>query len=185
MSTNRNEAVFFTSYQNLPLLRLQRLLLSSPPGRCSMFPDLNVITFDGNSVAVYKAASYVVTKLPNETVTVLVQECPADAESPVSRPDLMDLIPATHRFFIFISCFVLSPQLLWNFTNLCLVALNVTHTSNHITINRLQRRVRRAPFLTPPPPPPAAPDPSNVHSVAFSALCQLAVRQTSVQKVWL
>ncbi|XP_029702117.1 otogelin [Takifugu rubripes] len=83
------------------------------PCRCSMFPDLNVITFDGNSVAIYKAASYVVTKLPNETVTVLVQECPADAES----------------------------TLFWNFTNLCLVALNITHKSNHVTINRLQRRL--------------------------------------------
>ena len=50
-----------------------------------MFPDLNVITFDGNSVAIYKAASYIVTQLPNETVSVLVQECPADSESPVSQ----------------------------------------------------------------------------------------------------
>ncbi|XP_030269310.1 otogelin [Sparus aurata] len=83
------------------------------PCRCSMFPDLNVITFDGNSVAVYKAASYIVTQLPNETVSVLVQECPANSESP----------------------------LLWNFTNLCLVALNITHNSNHIIINRLQRRL--------------------------------------------
>ncbi|KAL2088517.1 hypothetical protein ACEWY4_015416 [Coilia grayii] len=46
------------------------------PCRCSVFPDLNVITFDGNSVAIYKAASYVVTQLPNETVSILVQECP-------------------------------------------------------------------------------------------------------------
>ncbi|XP_029354391.1 otogelin [Echeneis naucrates] len=83
------------------------------PCRCSMFPDLNIITFDGNSVAIFKAASYIVTQLPNETVSVLVQECPADSESP----------------------------LLWNFTNLCLVALNITHTSNHIVINRLQRRL--------------------------------------------
>ncbi|XP_026234418.1 otogelin [Anabas testudineus] len=83
------------------------------PCRCSMFPDLNVITFDGNSVAIYKAASYIVTQLPNETVSVLVQECPADSESP-------------H---------------LWNFTNLCLVALNITHKSNQIIINRLQRRL--------------------------------------------
>lgn len=50
-----------------------------------MFPDLNVITFDGNSVAIYKAASYIVAQLPNETVSVLVQECPADSESPVCR----------------------------------------------------------------------------------------------------
>ncbi|KAM7405723.1 hypothetical protein PAMP_000150 [Pampus punctatissimus] len=83
------------------------------PCRCSVFPDLNVITFDGNSVAIYKAASYIVTQLPNETVSVQVQECPADSDSP----------------------------LLWNFTNLCLVALNITHKSNHIIINRLQRRL--------------------------------------------
>ncbi|XP_023807134.2 otogelin isoform X3 [Oryzias latipes] len=83
------------------------------PCRCSMFPDLNVITFDGNSVAIYKAALYIVTQLPNETVTVMVQECPADSES----------------------------LLLWNFTNLCLVSLNITHQSNHVLINRLQRRL--------------------------------------------
>lgn len=50
-----------------------------------MFPDLNVITFDGNSVAIYKAATFIVTQLPNETVSVLVQECPADSQSPVSK----------------------------------------------------------------------------------------------------
>ncbi|ROK23437.1 Otogelin [Anabarilius grahami] len=45
------------------------------PCRCSVFPDLNLITFDGKSVAIYKAALYVVTQLPNETVSILVQEC--------------------------------------------------------------------------------------------------------------
>lgn len=40
-----------------------------------MFPDINVVTFDGNSVALYKAAAYVVTQLMNETITILVQEC--------------------------------------------------------------------------------------------------------------
>ncbi|XP_068171850.1 otogelin [Antennarius striatus] len=81
------------------------------PCRCSIFPDLNVITFDGSSVAIYKAAFFIVSQLPNETVSVLVQECPADS------------------------------PLLWNFTNLCLVALNITHNSNHVIINRLQRRL--------------------------------------------
>uniref|UniRef100_A0A3Q1IUV9 Uncharacterized protein n=1 Tax=Anabas testudineus TaxID=64144 RepID=A0A3Q1IUV9_ANATE len=85
------------------------------PCRCSMFPDLNVITFDGNSVAIYKAASYIVTQLPNETVSVLT-------------------------LFSFL-------KHLWNFTNLCLVALNITHKSNQIIINRLQRRVRSTPIL--------------------------------------
>ncbi|XP_061101225.1 otogelin [Conger conger] len=81
------------------------------PCRCSLFPDLNVITFDGNSVAIFKAASYIVTKLPDETVSIQVQECQT------------------------------SDTLLWNFTNLCLVALNITHKSHQILINRLQRRL--------------------------------------------
>lgn len=48
-----------------------------------MFPDLNVITFDGDSFAIFKAASYIVTQLPNETLSVLIQECPAESELPV------------------------------------------------------------------------------------------------------
>ncbi|XP_036820447.1 otogelin-like [Oncorhynchus mykiss] len=86
------------------------------PCRCSVFPDLNVITFDGNSVAIYKATSYIVTQLPIETVSIVVQECPADSDTVRMR-------------------------LLWNFTNLCLVVLNITHKSNHLVINRLQRRL--------------------------------------------
>ncbi|XP_051564620.1 otogelin-like isoform X2 [Myxocyprinus asiaticus] len=82
------------------------------PCRCSVFPDLNVITFDGYSVAIYKAALYVVTQLPNETVSILVQECSGPEDPP-----------------------------LWNFTNLCLAALNITHKSNEVLINRLQRRL--------------------------------------------
>ncbi|KAJ8340070.1 hypothetical protein SKAU_G00347030 [Synaphobranchus kaupii] len=81
------------------------------PCRCSVFPDLNIITFDGSSVAIYKAASYIVTKLPDETVSIQVQECQT------------------------------SDGLLWNFTNLCLVALNITHKPHQVLINRLQRRL--------------------------------------------
>ncbi|XP_041132308.1 otogelin-like protein [Polyodon spathula] len=81
------------------------------PCRCSVFPDLNIITFDGNSVAIYKAASYIVTQLPNETVSIQVQECQS------------------------------SDTLLWNFTNLCLIALNITHKAHHVLIDRLQRRL--------------------------------------------
>lgn len=40
-------------------------------------------------------------------------------------------------------------KLLWNFTNLCLVALNITHNSNNVIIDRLQRRVGCSlPFTT-------------------------------------
>uniref|UniRef100_A0AAQ6IID4 Otogelin n=1 Tax=Anabas testudineus TaxID=64144 RepID=A0AAQ6IID4_ANATE len=97
------------------------------PCRCSMFPDLNVITFDGNSVAIYKAASYIVTQLPNETVSVLVQD-------------------SLYNEFSYKTLFSFLKHL-WNFTNLCLVALNITHKSNQIIINRLQRRVRSTPIL--------------------------------------
>lgn len=74
-------------------------------GRCSVFPDLNVITFDGNSVAVYKAAAYIVTRLPNETVSVLVQECPVDSESPVRTRGLLDILN-THSCVNSLTCSV-------------------------------------------------------------------------------
>ncbi|XP_053473113.1 otogelin [Ictalurus furcatus] len=82
------------------------------PCRCSVFPDINVVTFDGNSIALYKAAAYVVTQLMNETVTILVQECHSSDST-----------------------------LVWNFTHLCLAALNITHDSNQVLIHRLQRQV--------------------------------------------
>lgn len=69
-----------------------------------MFPDLNVITFDGNNVAIYKAASYVVAQLPNETVNVLVQECPAG--SPVCR---------AHRELNVNPCFIIDFDLIFFF----------------------------------------------------------------------
>lgn len=57
-----------------------------------MFPDLNVITFDGNSVAVFKAALYVVTQLPNETISILVQECPGPDDTVRYLPSEQDSI---------------------------------------------------------------------------------------------
>ncbi|XP_028291224.1 otogelin isoform X1 [Gouania willdenowi] len=84
------------------------------PCRCSLFPDLNIITLDGNSVALFKAASYVVSQLPNETISVLVQECPTDSDTQNIR---------------------------LNFTNLCLVSLNISTNSHQVVIDRLQRRL--------------------------------------------
>lgn len=55
-----------------------------------MFPDLNLITFDGKSVAIYKAALYVVAQLPNETVSILVQEC-SGADDTVRYAELFQL----------------------------------------------------------------------------------------------
>uniref|UniRef100_A0AAR2K3K7 Otogelin n=1 Tax=Pygocentrus nattereri TaxID=42514 RepID=A0AAR2K3K7_PYGNA len=84
------------------------------PCRCSVFPDLNVVTFDGNNVAIYKAASYVVTQLPNETVSILVQECH-------SSDNMVRVIHPIPPLFP--------------------LPLNITHESNQVLINRLQRRV--------------------------------------------
>uniref|UniRef100_A0AAR2LEP6 Otogelin n=1 Tax=Pygocentrus nattereri TaxID=42514 RepID=A0AAR2LEP6_PYGNA len=84
------------------------------PCRCSVFPDLNVVTFDGNNVAIYKAASYVVTQLPNETVSILVQECH-------SSDNMVRVIHPIPPLFP--------------------LPLNITHESNQVLINRLQRRL--------------------------------------------
>ncbi|GCB69420.1 hypothetical protein scyTo_0005469 [Scyliorhinus torazame] len=45
-------------------------------GRCSMFSDLHIITFDGNDVGIYDAAAYVLTLLPRETIVAHIEQCP-------------------------------------------------------------------------------------------------------------
>lgn len=62
-----------------------------------MFPDINVVTFDGNSIALYKAAAYVVTQLMNETVTILVQECHSSDSTVRYTP-----FPPKHIFVVLI-----------------------------------------------------------------------------------
>lgn len=146
-----------------------------------MFPDLNVITFDGNSVAVYKAASYVVTKLANEMVTVLVQECPADADSPVSQSDLSSSDSSSSQVFIFISSFS-KASLEFHQP----VSGGAQHHSQLQPHHRQQAPEEgTAPSFPFPRCLRGRADLSNVNSVLLSALCQLALRQTSVQKVWL
>ena len=51
------------------------LIPAPPPGRCSIFPDLSFITFDGSHVALFKEAIYILTQSPNEMVTVHVLDC--------------------------------------------------------------------------------------------------------------
>ncbi|XP_074131877.1 otogelin [Sminthopsis crassicaudata] len=43
--------------------------------RCSIFPDLSLVTFDGSYVALFKEASYIISQRPEEMVTVLVLDC--------------------------------------------------------------------------------------------------------------
>lgn len=45
------------------------------PGRCSIFPDLSFVTFDGSHAALFKEAIYILSQSPDETITVHVLDC--------------------------------------------------------------------------------------------------------------
>ena len=46
-----------------------------PPGRCSIFPDLSFVTFDGSHAALFKEAIYILSQSPDEMVTVHDLDC--------------------------------------------------------------------------------------------------------------
>ncbi|KFV03771.1 Otogelin, partial [Tauraco erythrolophus] len=43
--------------------------------RCTIFSDLSVVTYDGNHLALFKEASYIVSQTRDETITVHVLDC--------------------------------------------------------------------------------------------------------------
>ncbi|KAF1654437.1 Otogelin, partial [Eudyptes chrysocome] len=43
--------------------------------RCTIFSDLSIITYDGNHLALFKEASYVVSQTQDETITIHVLDC--------------------------------------------------------------------------------------------------------------
>ncbi|XP_009875122.1 PREDICTED: otogelin, partial [Apaloderma vittatum] len=43
--------------------------------RCTIFSDLSVITYDGNHLALFKEASYIVSQTQDETITIHVLDC--------------------------------------------------------------------------------------------------------------
>lgn len=45
------------------------------PGRCSIFPDLSFVTFDGSHVALFKEAIYILSQSPEEMISVHVLDC--------------------------------------------------------------------------------------------------------------
>ncbi|XP_069481476.1 otogelin [Ambystoma mexicanum] len=79
--------------------------------RCSIFSDLSFVTFDGNHMALFKEASYIVNQNQNETITIQVMEC--------HNPNMGHL----------------------DSKMLCLAVLNLTHFSNEIIIDRLERKI--------------------------------------------
>uniref|UniRef100_F6PH42 Otogelin n=1 Tax=Monodelphis domestica TaxID=13616 RepID=F6PH42_MONDO len=79
--------------------------------RCSIFPDLSLVTFDGSYVALFKEASYIVSQRPEEMVTVLVLDCKSANLGHLNWPPF------------------------------CPVMLNVTNLAHQMTIDRLNRTV--------------------------------------------
>ncbi|NWZ68155.1 OTOG protein, partial [Acrocephalus arundinaceus] len=43
--------------------------------RCTIFSDLSFVTYDGNHLALFKEASYIVSQTPDETITIHVLDC--------------------------------------------------------------------------------------------------------------
>lgn len=44
-------------------------------GRCTIFSDLSIVTYDGNHLALFKEASYIVSQTQDETITIHVLDC--------------------------------------------------------------------------------------------------------------
>nr|XP_006134664.1 otogelin [Pelodiscus sinensis] len=79
--------------------------------RCTFFSDLSFVTFDGNHLALFKEASYIVSQTQDETITIHILDC---------RNTNMDHL---------------------NLTSLCLAMLNLTYLSNQITVDRINRKI--------------------------------------------
>ncbi|XP_072581571.1 otogelin [Vulpes vulpes] len=79
--------------------------------RCSIFPDLSFVTFDGSHVALFKEAIYILTQSPSEMVTVHVLDCKSANLGHLNWPPF------------------------------CLVMLNMTHLTHQVTIDRFSRKV--------------------------------------------
>ncbi|XP_012412723.1 otogelin [Trichechus manatus latirostris] len=79
--------------------------------RCSIFPDLSFITFDGSHVALFKEAIYILSQSPEEMITVHVLDCKSANLGHLNWPPF------------------------------CLVMLSVTHLAHQVTIDRFSRKV--------------------------------------------
>nr|XP_021530849.1 LOW QUALITY PROTEIN: otogelin [Aotus nancymaae] len=79
--------------------------------RCSIFPDLSFVTFDGSHVALFKEAIYILSQSPDEMVTVHALDCKSANLGHLNWPPF------------------------------CLVMLNVTHLTHQVTIDRFNRKV--------------------------------------------
>ncbi|XP_072291333.1 otogelin-like protein isoform X2 [Eucyclogobius newberryi] len=114
-----------TTQPQCNLLGLPVLISADPccpqwqcPCRCTVMSDLRVITFDGNNVALYDNGSYILVKLPRETIIGTVEKCPTSQS-----------VNSIRRY---------GPT---GASGLCFKKLNITTSSYRIIINRLDRKV--------------------------------------------
>ncbi|KGL77287.1 Otogelin, partial [Tinamus guttatus] len=81
--------------------------------RCTFFSDMSFVTYDGNHLALFKEASYIVSQTQDETIAIHVLDCR-------TVTNIYELLGST---------------------SLCLAMLHLTYISNQITIDRLSRKV--------------------------------------------
>uniref|UniRef100_A0ABM5GFJ0 Otogelin-like protein isoform X4 n=1 Tax=Pogona vitticeps TaxID=103695 RepID=A0ABM5GFJ0_9SAUR len=89
------------------------------PCQCSVLSELSIITFDGNNLALYKVASYILVKLPTEIIVAHIEKCPTNQ----SANSIRKLVPPGSA------------------SGLCFKKLNVTTPLYTVLINRLARKV--------------------------------------------
>ncbi|XP_066109952.1 otogelin [Saccopteryx bilineata] len=79
--------------------------------RCSVFPDLSFVTFDGSHASLFKEAIYILSQSPDEMITIHVLDC---------KSANLGLL---------------------NWPPFCVVMLNVTHLTHQVIIDRFNRKV--------------------------------------------
>ncbi|XP_053319637.1 otogelin-like protein [Spea bombifrons] len=89
------------------------------PCQCSVLSELSIITFDGNNIALYNAAPYILVRLPKETIVAHIEKCPPS----LSVNSIRKLVGAGGT------------------SGLCFKKLNVTTANFEVLINRLDRKV--------------------------------------------
>ncbi|XP_042323917.1 LOW QUALITY PROTEIN: otogelin-like protein [Sceloporus undulatus] len=89
------------------------------PCQCSVLSELSIITFDGNNLALYKVASYILVKLPTEIIVAHIEKCPTNQSANSIRKH--------------------APP--GSASGLCFKKLNVTTPLYTVLINRLARKV--------------------------------------------
>ncbi|XP_075456632.1 otogelin-like protein isoform X2 [Ascaphus truei] len=99
------------------------------PCQCSVLSELSIITFDGNNIALYNAAPYILVRFPKETIVAHIEKCPPS----LSVNSIRKLVAAGGT------------------SGLCFKKLNVTTANFQVLVNRLERKVEVNSVIQPLP----------------------------------